>query len=293
MRDTLKATVQNNKSYTAANNLAQKAYEKATEYKDLRKAAEEIAKEIKVSADSLLKTTQYFKNGDEQKDLGEGNSVANNPAFDDATSTLAKNEIGEKVSIPGGFAVPRVVDLLEKGAAMSFEQALNQVENKYRREKEPNLAQSRAQEILSQSKNADDFERLAKAAGLEIKNDTNFNTYSFPGQSQGGLQTSNQARAALLSLKEGEVAKAPIKVGASYLIFAAKKRTDADLSKLPQEREGVRQALLGERQNLAFETYTKAARKRYEDQGKIKIFQDRIDKFFKDAEAAQAAQQQQ
>jgi peptidyl-prolyl cis-trans isomerase D len=293
MRDTLKATVQNNKSYTAANNLAQKAYEKATEYKDLRKAAEEISKEIKVSADSLLKTTPYFKNGDEQKDLGEGNSVANNPAFDDATSTLGKNEIGEKVSIPGGFAIPRVVDILDKGAALSFEQALNQVENKYRREKEPNLAQSRAQDILSQSKNADDFERLAKADGLEIKNDTNFNTYSFPGQAQGGLQTSNQARAALLSLKEGEVAKAPIKVGASYLIFAAKKRTDADLSKLPQEREGVRQTLLSERQSLAFETYTKAARKRYEDQGKIKIFQDRIDKFFKDAEAAQAAQQQQ
>jgi len=294
MRDTLKATVQNNKAYTAGNALAQKAYEKATEYKDLPKAAEEIAKEIKVPAGSLLKTTPYFKNGDEQKDLGESSSsLANNPAFDDATSTLPKGEIGEKVSIPGGFAVPRVVDILDKGTALSFEQARNQVENRYRKEKEPNLAQSRAQELLSQSKNADDFERLAKAEGLEIKSDTNFNTYSFPGAAQGGLQASNQARAALTALKEGEVAKVPIKVGASYLIFAAKKRTEADLSKLPQEREGVRQALLSERQNQAYDAFSKATRKRYEDQGKIKIYQDRIDKFFKDAEAAQAAQQQQ
>ena len=96
-----------------------------------------------------------------------------------------------------------------------------------------------------------------------------------------------------MALKEGEVAKSPIKVGASYLIFAAKKRTEADLSKLPAEREGVRQALLSERQGQSFDAFTKAARKRYEDQGKIKIYQDRIDKFFKDAEAAQAAQQQQ
>ena len=292
MRDTLKATAQNNKAYKLTNDLAQKAYDKAKQYKDLRKAAEEIAGEIKVSADSLLKTTPYFRDGDEQKDLGDSAGHANNPAFDQATIAIAKGEIGEKVSIPGGFAVPRVVDILDKGAAMSFEQARNQVENKYRQEKEPTFAQGRAQEILNQSKSVEDFERLVKAEGLETKTDTNFDTYSFPGGSQGGSQAGNQARAALMSLKEGETVKSPIKAGASYLIFAAKKRTEADLSKLPQEREGVRQSILSERQNLAYDTFIKAARKRYEEQGKIKIYQDRIDKFFKDAEAAQAAQQQ-
>ena len=286
----LKARIQNNNSYKKANDLAQKAYEKASQYKDLRKAAEEIAAEIKVSADSLLKTTPYFKDGDEQKDLGDSAGHANNPAFDTATSAIAKGVIGEKVSIPGGFAVPRVVDILDKGAAMSFEQARNQVENKYRQEKEPTFAQTRAQEILNQSKSVEDFERLAKAEGLETKTDTNFDTYSFPGGSQGGSQA--QARAALTSLKEGEAAKSPIKVGASYLIFAVKKRTEADLSKLSQEREGVRQNILSERQTLAYDAFIKAARKRYEEQGKIKIYQDRIDKFFKAAEAAQAEQQQ-
>ena len=173
---------------------------------------------------------------------------------------------------------------------MSFEQARNQVENKYRQEKEPTFAQTRAQEILNQSKSVEDFERLAKAEGLETKTDTNFDTYSFPGGSQGGSQA--QARAALTSLKEGEAAKSPIKVGASYLIFAVKKRTEADLSKLSKEREGVRQNILSERQDLAYDAFIKAARKRYEEQGKIKIYQDRIDKFFKAAEAEQQQQQQ-
>src|SRR5262245_36761913 len=173
---------------------------------------------------------------------------------------------------------------------MSFEQARNQVDNKYRQEKEPTFAQARAQEILNQSKSVEDFERLAKAEGLEIKSDTNFDNYSFPGAAQGGSQASNQARAALMSLKEGEAAKTPIKVGASYLIFTAKKRTEADLSKLPQERERVRQGILKERRNLAYDAFINATRKRYEEQGKIKIYQDRIDNFFKAAEAAQSAQ---
>ena len=291
IRDTLKATAQNNKAFKVSNDLAQKAYEKAKQYNDLRKAAEEIAGEIKVSADSMLKATPYFNDGDEQKDLGESAGQANNPAFDSATSAIDEGKIGEKVSIPGGFAIPRVVDIIDKGAAMSFEQARNQVENKYRQEKEPTFAQGRAQEVLNQSKSVEDFERLVKAEGLEVKTDTNFDNYSFPGSSQGGSQASNQARAALMALKEGEAAKAPIKIGVSYLIFVAKKRTEADLSKLPQEREGVRQSIISDRQSLAYDAFIKAARKRYEERGEIKIYQDRIDKFFKDAEAAQAAQQ--
>jgi peptidyl-prolyl cis-trans isomerase D len=285
MRETLKATVQNNKAYRKANELAQTAYEKATEYKDLRKAAEEIAKELKVPADSLMKSTEYFKNGDALSNLGDSSSPANNPAFDEATSTLAKNEIGEKVSIPGGFAVPRIADILDKGTAMSFEQARNQVENKYRQEKEPTLAQARAQEILNRAKTAAEFESLAKADGLEIKSDTNLNDFSFSGA--GAIQSRNQALAALSALKEGEVAKAPIKIGASYLIFAAKKREEADLSKLPQERESIRQAIISERQGAVYDAFVKATRKRYEDQGKVKIYQDRIDKFFNAAMATQ------
>jgi len=285
MRDTLKATVQNNKAYRKANEMAVTAYEKATEYKDMRKAAEEIAKELKVPADSLLKTTEYFKNGDALTNLGESSSPANNPAFDEATEQLAKDDIGDKVSIPGGFAVPRVVDILGKGTAMSFEQARNQVENKYRQEKEPTLAQARAQEILNKSKTAAEFEALAKTDGLEIKSDTNFNNYSFSNAS--GMQARNQAIAALAALKEGEVAKAPIKIGVSYLIFAAKKREEADLSKLPQERESIRQGIISERQGVVYDAFIKATRKRYEDQGKVKIYQDRIDKFFNAAMAAQ------
>ncbi|MGH9801594.1 MAG: hypothetical protein ACRD82_14620, partial [Blastocatellia bacterium] len=170
--------------------------------------------------------------------------------------------------------------ILDSGVAKTFDQARNQVEEKLRREKEPNLAKSRAQELASQAKDAADLERLMKAEGLTIKKDTNFNTYQWPGASAGGLQSQNQANAIMMALKEGEVSKTPIKVGASYLLFGALKRNDADLTKLSAERESLRQALIVERQNIVYETFIKDARKRYQAEGKIKVYKDRIDKFF-------------
>ncbi len=289
MKPTLLATAKNNKAFQKANELAQKIYEKATEpeVKDLKKGAEEVSKELKVSVDSMFKTTPYFKDGDSLPGLGDSTSRASNPAFDSAVSNLKKDEIGVPVSIPGGYAVPRVVDIIEGGAQLSFDQGRNQVEDKLRQEKEPNLAKARAQELVNQAKDAADLERLIKAEGLEVKKDTNFNNYQFPGAASGGLQAQNQARASMFTLKEGEVSKTPIKVGASYLIFAAAKRTEADLSKLAAEREGLRQSIVTERQNAIYEAFIKEARKRYEAEGKIKIYQDRIDSFFAKAEAGQ------
>ncbi len=284
MRETLKATLTNNKSFQYASQMADKAYEKATEYKDLRKAAEEIAKELKVNPGTMLKSTPFFKNGDPLPDLGKGAGRASNPAFEEAVATLKKGEIGDKVSIPGGQAIPQPVEIIENGQQLNFDQARNQVEDKLRQEKEPTLALAKAQDIIRRSANAADFERLAKAEGLEVKTDTNFNNYSFPGSSAGGLQSGNQARTALYSLKEGEVVKNPVKIGTSYLIFAATKRTEADLSALPAERNNIRTSLLNERQTAALEAYLKTARINYERDGKIKIYQDRIDKFLASAD---------
>lgn len=280
MKPTLLATAKNNGSVQKASELAQKVYEKATEVKDLLKGAEEVAKDLKVSPAAMIKTTPFFKDGDSLPELGDSKSRANNPAFENAVQELKKGEIGTPVSIPGGYAVPRVLELLEGGAELSFDQARNMVEEGLRREKEPDLAKSRANELAKQATNAADLERLLKAENLTVKKDTNFNTYQWPGASGGGLQAQNQASALMLTLKEGEVCRTPVKVGASYLVFAAVKRTDADLTRLAAEKETLRQTIIGERQNVFFDTFIKNARKRYEAEGKIKVYQDRIDKFF-------------
>lgn len=287
MRATLLATARNNKAFVEASKLADEAYEKATEAKDLRKGAEAVAAKLKTTPAALLKSTPYFKNGDPLPGLGKGSGWASNPAFEDATATLKEGDISDKVQIPGGYAIPQATDVLDSGTQLTFEQARNQVEDKVRKEREPDLAKRRAQELVNQAKSAADLERLMKAEGLEIRSDSNFTSYQWPGMAAGGVQAQNQARTAMLTLKEGEVYKTPVKVGAAYLIFGATKRTDADLSRLPAEREGIRQSLMNDRQTIAYDAFVKAARKRYEDEGKIKIYQDRIDRFFAAAAAPQ------
>lgn len=271
MRPTLLAGARNRRAYQMASQLADKAYEKFTETKDIHKAAEEMAKELKVKPEALIRSTPFFKNGDTLPEIGS------NQQFELAVAQLKKGEIGDKVGIPNGLAVPQLVDLREGGQQLSFEEARNQVQEKVRREREQNLAQQRAQEILKEAKDAADFERLARAEGLEIKNDTNFNTYSFPT-----IQATQLARSVALDLKEGEVAKVPIKVGVSYLIFAATKRTEPDLTKLATERDSIRQRVLGDRQSQVYDAYIRTARQRYDKDGKVKIYQDRIDAVMSD-----------
>ncbi|MEP7270035.1 MAG: peptidyl-prolyl cis-trans isomerase [Acidobacteriota bacterium] len=273
MRPTVEAGLRNRRAYAQASLLADKAYEKATEYKDLKRAAEEIAKELNVGVDVVLKSTPFFKPGDTLPKIGSS------PQFEEAVTPLKKGEIGDKVGIDGGLAVPQVTDIRDGGAQLTFDEARNQVEGKLRKEKEPNLAQSRAQEIVSRAKTPAEFTALLKAEGVEAKSDTNFNTLQAPGSAFGGLQALQAARASGIQLKEGEVAKAPIKFGAGYLIFAATKRTEADLSKLSGERQAIRQRLLDERQRLLYDAQMKEARKKYEQRGDIKVYQDRIDTF--------------
>ena len=163
---------------------------------------------------------------------------------------------------------------------MTFDQARNQAEDKLRREVEPTLAKKKATELLAAAKSPAELEQLSKAAGLEVKNDTNFDSYTFPGAGSARSSTGYQAKNFLHQLQEGAVASAPIKVGTSYLVYAAKKKVEADLSLLPQQRAGLRQSLLNERKNAATEAILKGLRTQYEKDGQLKINQDAIDKYF-------------
>ena len=89
-----------------------------------------------------------------------------------------------------------------------------------------------------------------------------------------------------------EVAKAPIKTGAgSYIVFAATKRTEADMSKFAEQKSSLRMRLEGERGNLVYDAYVKASRKRYEDAGKLWIDNKKINEVIDSMNPNQVANQ--
>jgi peptidyl-prolyl cis-trans isomerase D len=278
MKPTLVAGAQNRSKYAKASEIADKAYELFTENKDLRKTAETLAAEMKVKPEELTRTTPYFKKGDTLPEIGS------NPTFEKHVEDLKKGEIADKIGIPNGIAVPRVIDVIEGGAQLTFDQARNQIETKLQREKDVNAVQQKAASYLAKAKTADELKALLKQDGIEIKTDAN-NLTGLPFSS---LQTTQQVQAAVLATKENEVVKAPIKTGAgTYLIFAATKRTEADMSKLADQKRSLRMQLEGERGSMIYDAYVKAARKRYEDAKKIWIDQKRIDQFIDSINANQ------
>lgn len=269
VKPTLIAGERNRRGYSEANKLADKAYELFTADKDIHKAAAAMAADLKTSPESLIRKTPFFKSGDSLPEIG------NNQAFEEAISKLSKGEIGVKLSIPGGFAIPRLSDTREKGTQLTFEEAKNQVDNVFRRQRELTLVKDTAFSIINQAKSADAFKELVKQNGLELKTDEN-NLSGFPANN---LTTLQQIRAAVSQVKAGEVSKVPIKTGVNYLIFAATSRTEPDLSQLATQRDALRERLQSEQGSMLYDAYVKGLRKKYDEQGKIKIDQKVIDSY--------------
>jgi peptidyl-prolyl cis-trans isomerase D len=279
MKPTLVAGAKNRRAYAKANEIAEKAYELFTENKDLRKTAETIAAEMKVKPEDLIRTTPYFKKGDTLPDIGS------NPTFEGHVQELKKGDIADKIGIPNGIAVPRLMDVIEGGVQLTFEQARNQVETILQREKDLNIVQQKANDYLTKAKTADELKALLSKDGIEVKTDAN-NLTGIPFSS---LQVTKMIQTAVMATKQNEVAKAPIKTGAgSYIVFAATKRTEPDMSKFAEQRNAIRQQLEGERGNLVSDSYVKAARKRYEDAGKLWIDRKKIDQIIDGINANQA-----
>ena len=282
MKPTLVAGAKNRRAYARASELAEKAYELFTENKDLRKTAETIAAEMKVKPEDLMRTTPYFKKGDTLPEIGS------NPTFEKHVEELKKNDIADKVGIPNGIAVPRLIDVLEGGVQMTFDQARNQVETKIQRDKDMNIVQEKATEYLTKAKTADEFKAMLAKDGIEIKTDAN----NLTGVPFSNFQVTQQIRTAVMATKQNEVAKAPIKTGAgSYIVFAATKRTEADMSKFAEQKASIRTRLEGERGNLVYDAYVKASRKRYEDAGKLWIDTKKINEIIDSLNPIQAANQ--
>lgn len=267
MKPTLVAGAQNRSKYAKASEIADKAYELFTENKDLRKTAEAIAADMKVKPEDLIRSTPFFKKGDTLPEIGS------NPSFEKNIEELKKGEIGAKIGIPNGIAVPRLTEVIDGGVQLTFEQARNQIDTKLQREKDVNTVQQKAASYLAKAKTAEEFRALLKADGIEVKTDAS-NLVTIPFAS---LQITRQVKTAVLATKQNEAVKAPIKTGAgSYLIFAATKRTEADMSQFPNQKRSIQMQMEGERGSLVYDAYVKAARKRYEDAKKIWVDQKRI-----------------
>ena len=254
----------NQRAYKSAADLAARAAGRLKETRDFQKVAQELAAEANMSAADMVKETPFIKPGDNVPDIGSS------PQFEEAIRPLEKaDDIGDRVSIKNGFAVPMLVERREPRIP-DFAEVRDEVVRRAKQARAQSQLEQTARELAGNHASADALKAAAEKLGLEVKTTESYKLGS-PLEEAG---TSAAADDVIYNLKEGEVSKTPVKLGDTWVVVASTKRTDADLAEFAKQRDQLTQSLLTTRRNDVFEDYVSAARARLDREGKVKIYED-------------------
>jgi len=260
----LLASLRNRRSYAAAAKLAERAQTRFKESKDAQKVAQELAPEANMSAAEMVRETPYIKPGDDVPNIGnsqqweEGIAPLNNP-----------NDIGQRTSIKGGFAIPMLVEV-KQPRIPDFEEVKDKVVKALRDERAQSQLDQKARELAASVGGAGDLKGAAEKMGFEVASEIDYKLEAPLGKAG----TSPELDEAIYSLKVGESTRTPIKIAGNWVIVGLTKQVPADLTKFAGQRDQLMKAALSERQNQVFEDYITAVRDRLQRDGKIKIYDD-------------------
>ncbi|MCA1614055.1 MAG: peptidyl-prolyl cis-trans isomerase [Acidobacteria bacterium] len=239
--------------------------------------AGEVAGESNMSAAAMVKETAFVKPGDNVADIG------NSDQFWEAIKPLENpGDVGDRVSIKNGFAVPALVEKRE-ARIPEFAEVREQVAERVKQEQARAQIEQVARDLANGAGTAGDLKAAAEKLGLTAETLPSYRL----GTPIGEAGTSPAADDAIFALREGEVSKTPIKIGDKWVVVAAAKRKDADVAEFATQRDTLTESMLSTRRGDVFEDYVSAAKSRMEQAGEIRIREDVL-KRVSQAEAVEA-----
>jgi len=264
----------NTRGYGVAQALAERAKARLQETKDPQKVAQELAAEANMSPAEMVKETPYVKPGDDVPNIGSSQQFEavieplNNP-----------NDVGEKTGVKGGFAIPMLVDKKEPRIP-DFDEVKSRIADAFKQERAKEQVEQIAKQIAASINSPADISAAAQKAGVESSTEEGYKL----GGTLADAGTSPALDEAIYALQSGGVSKAPVRVGEHWVVIGATKRNNADLAAFASQRETLTSGMLSTRQNQIFEDYIAAVQRKMQQDGKIKIYEDVLEKL----EAAQA-----
>ncbi|MEW6730238.1 MAG: SurA N-terminal domain-containing protein [Acidobacteriota bacterium] len=270
-RETLLASARNRLSYKRASEIADEAAKRFNETKDIKAVANEVAQKANMKPEEVLRQTPFFAEGDEVPNIGS------NPTFEETVATLKKpGDIGVKIGIRGGFAIPQLVDTRAAHDA-DFEEVKEKVRTRYKQEKSKDLAAEQARQLVaSAANNAETLKTAAEKAGFKSESRAEFRD----GQSLENFGSLSQVTTVILGLKEGEVIKEPIFGNEKYLVLGVTKRVEPDRTKYNEQSKAIKERLLEDRRQLTYDSYMTSLKKKLEKDGKINVYKETIEQIF-------------
>ncbi len=195
------------------------------------------------------------------------------PALMDSLFTAGKGVVVGPVQTATKTVVAVVTETAPPRQA-ELADVIDRVKSEVATAKSRRAAETRARELFEKAKaSGGDLEKAAKAMKLEVKTSEPFTRDgSVPGL--GAAATLRDA----FDAEAGQLL-GPVAAGADYVVYKALERIPADSATPAEEQNFIRESLRGNRQNEAFEIFKEELRERMKKQGKIKIHQDRLERF--------------
>jgi peptidyl-prolyl cis-trans isomerase D len=277
----LEVSLRNRRAYSVAAELAQKVSESLKQTKDVQATAQQFAAQANMAPTEMVRETGYVKPGDNVENVGIS------PQFEEGIAGLENSgDVGERIPVQNGFAIPLLVDKKEPRDA-EFDEVKDQVAEAFKLERARNQVEEIAKQIAAGAENASALSAAAQSKGLKALDQKSFILGSPLGQGP-SASTSESLEDAIYAMKDGEVTKTPLKVGDNWYIVGVNKREEADMNDFAQKRDGLMQTMLEQKRGEVFSEYLASTRRRMEKDGDIKIYKDALEKIDGVEEAAPA-----
>lgn len=259
------------KARTEANRLAQEIKKRLDETKDLQKVAEEFRQQLgNPPLDQLVRHTGFFAPSDRLPEFGTYSA-----SFTSACANLNEiGEVGNRIFLKDGLAIPQLRAKREPHKP-EFDEVKDRVIARLRSEKAERVARQRAQQIIDRAHTVSALRRLARARRWDLKTQRDFKR----GSILSDLQHSEQLEGFAFRLAPNHVAPQPLKVGDKFVVLGVTGRREADLTKLAEQEDDLRQQLLNQRRAQFYQAYLERIKDRLASEGRIIIYKDVFDTF--------------
>jgi peptidyl-prolyl cis-trans isomerase D len=212
-----------------------------------------------------VRQTGLFSYKDVVPDFGKSE------AFSNLTFQLAKDEVGQPISVPKGTAIIQLVEVVPEHTP-KLEEVRDRVEADFRAEESKSLALKKAQEFAAKAK-AGDFAKAAKSLGLTVKESKDFAAQDYVED----LGSASELAAAF-KMKPGDVS-APAQMGANTVVYQLAALTPANEADFAAQRDTVAEQLAAQKRNVAFEIYRQNLKQQLIASGELKMYEPAIHQF--------------
>lgn len=272
----LEVSLRNRKGYTAAAELAQKVFQDLQQTKDVAATAKKFAAEANMNPTDMVRETPFVKPGDNIANVGIS------PQFEEGIKNLENaNDVGEKIPIQNGFAIPLLVEKKDPRDA-TLDEVRSQVVESVKLDKARAQVEEVAKAIASGASDVAGLSAAAQSKGLKSQEQKSYIIGSPLGT--GPSAATNEAlEDAVFALKPGEVTKTPLLVGDNWYIVGVNKREDANMDEFAKQRDTLIESMLQQKRGQLFADYLAAVRQKMELSGEIKVYDSvvaRIDEAF-------------